>query len=92
MLERTSLSLLSCSRAPEEELVANNLSANKIFSDIEDLPFPSVTAINGIALGGGCEMCLSTDYRVMSTAAKIGVPEVKLGIFPDSVVQFVSRV
>ncbi|PID42213.1 MAG: fatty acid oxidation complex subunit alpha FadB [Proteobacteria bacterium] len=67
---------------PEEELVATNLEANRIFSDIEDLPFPSVTAINGIALGGGCEMCLSTDYRVMSTAAKIGVPEVKLGIFP----------
>ncbi len=67
---------------PEEELVANNLEANKIFSDLEDLPYPSVTAINGIALGGGCEMCLATDYRVMSTAAKIGVPEVKLGIFP----------
>jgi len=67
---------------PEEELVANNLSANKIFSDIEDLPFPTVTAINGIALGGGFEMCLSTDYRVMSTKAKVGLPEVKLGIFP----------
>ncbi|PIE44333.1 MAG: fatty acid oxidation complex subunit alpha FadB [Gammaproteobacteria bacterium] len=67
---------------PEDELVATNLEANRIFSDIEDLPFPTVTAINGIALGGGCEMCLATDYRVMSTAAKIGVPEVKLGIFP----------
>ncbi|ARU56571.1 multifunctional fatty acid oxidation complex subunit alpha [Oleiphilus messinensis] len=67
---------------PEEELVANNLAANKIFSEIEDLPFPTVTAINGIALGGGFEMCLSTDYRVMSTEAKVGLPEVKLGIFP----------
>jgi len=67
---------------PEEELVANNLYANQIFSDIEDLPYPSVTAINGIALGGGMEMCLATDYRVMSTAAKVGLPEVKLGIFP----------
>ncbi len=67
---------------PEEELVANNLTANKIFSDIEDLPFPTVTAINGIALGGGFEMCLSTDFRVMSTKAKVGLPEVKLGIFP----------
>ena len=66
----------------EEELVANNLQANAIFSDIEDLPFPTVTAINGIALGGGFEMCLSTDYRVMSTKAKVGLPEVKLGIFP----------
>ena len=67
---------------PEEELVANNLAANAIFSDIEDLPFPSVTAINGIALGGGFEMCLSTDFRVMSSKAKVGLPEVKLGIFP----------
>ncbi|MAL98344.1 fatty acid oxidation complex subunit alpha FadB [Hydrocarboniclastica marina] len=67
---------------PEDELVANNLQANKIFSAIEDLPFPSVTAINGIALGGGFEMCLATDYRVMSEKAKVGLPEVKLGIFP----------
>ncbi len=66
----------------EEELIANNLQANAVFSAIEDLPFPSVTAINGIALGGGFEMCLSTDYRVMSTGAKVGLPEVKLGIFP----------
>src|SRR5699024_598761 len=55
---------------------------NSIFSAIEDLPFPSVTAINGIALGGGLEMCLSTAYRVMSTKAQIGVPETKLGLYP----------
>jgi len=67
---------------PEEELIANNLQANGIFSDIEDLPFPTVTAINGIALGGGFEMCLATDYRVMASKAKVGLPEVKLGIFP----------
>jgi 3-hydroxyacyl-CoA dehydrogenase/enoyl-CoA hydratase/3-hydroxybutyryl-CoA epimerase/enoyl-CoA isomerase len=66
----------------EEELIANNLKANSVFSAIEDLPYPTVTAINGIALGGGFEMCLATDYRVMSTAAKVGLPEVKLGIFP----------
>ncbi|KZX77754.1 multifunctional fatty acid oxidation complex subunit alpha [Oleiphilus sp. HI0009] len=67
---------------PEEELIANNLKANSVFNAIEDLPFPTVTAINGIALGGGFEMCLATDYRVMSTKAKVGLPEVKLGIFP----------
>ena len=66
----------------EEELIANNIKANAIFSAIEDLPYPSVTAINGIALGGGFEMSLSTDYRVMSTTAKVGLPEVKLGIYP----------
>src|SRR5699024_6539156 len=55
---------------------------NSIFSAIEDLPFPTVTAINGIALGGGMEMCLSTTYRVMSEKAQIGVPETKLGLYP----------
>ena len=55
---------------------------NAIFSAFEDLPVPTVAAINGIALGGGFEMCLVCDYRVMSTAAKVGLPEVKLGLFP----------
>ena len=67
---------------PDEELVAGNLEANKIFSDFEDLAVPTVAVINGIALGGGFEMCLSADYRVMSTNAKVGLPEVKLGIYP----------
>ncbi|GHD47561.1 3-hydroxyacyl-CoA dehydrogenase / enoyl-CoA hydratase / 3-hydroxybutyryl-CoA epimerase / enoyl-CoA isomerase [Marinobacter persicus] len=67
---------------PEEDIIASTKKANDIFNDIEDLPFPTVTAINGIALGGGCELALSTDYRVMATKAKIGLPEVKLGIFP----------
>lgn len=67
---------------PEDELIANSLNANAIFNAIEDLPFPTVSAINGIALGGGLEMCLATDYRLMAPKAKIGLPEVKLGIFP----------
>jgi len=66
----------------EAELAGWALKANKAFCAIEDLPFPTVTAINGIALGGGLEMCLSTDYRVMSTKAEVGLPEVKLGIYP----------
>jgi 3-hydroxyacyl-CoA dehydrogenase/enoyl-CoA hydratase/3-hydroxybutyryl-CoA epimerase/enoyl-CoA isomerase len=66
----------------EEEIAKWALDANQVFNAVEDLPFPSVTAINGVALGGGFEMCLSTDYRVMSTAAQVGFPEVKLGIIP----------
>jgi len=69
-------------QAPEAELAGWAINANKAFCGIEDLPFPTVTAINGIALGGGLEMCLSTDYRVMSDKAEVGLPEVKLGIFP----------
>jgi len=66
----------------EEEIVSWALEANQIFNAIEDLPFPSVTAINGIALGGGFEMCMATDYRVMADSAQVGLPEVKLGIYP----------
>ncbi|PWV70835.1 fatty acid oxidation complex subunit alpha FadB [Halomonas sp. A11-A] len=53
-----------------------------IFNAIEDLPFPTVTAINGLALGGGCEVLLTTDFRVMDDKAQIGLPETKLGILP----------
>ena len=67
---------------PEDQIVQWLFEANQIFNAIEDLPFPSVTAINGIALGGGMEMCLSTDYRVMAEQAQVGLPEVKLGIYP----------
>ena len=66
----------------EEDIVADILRANDIFSAFEDLPFPTVVAINGICLGGGMEMALSCDFRVMSEKAKVGLPEVKLGIYP----------
>jgi len=66
----------------DEVIIEWIMEANKIFNGVEDLPFPTATAINGIALGGGFEMCLSTDYRVMSEKAKVGLPEVKLGIYP----------
>ncbi|ULQ46079.1 fatty acid oxidation complex subunit alpha FadB [Flagellatimonas centrodinii] len=67
---------------PEDEIAAWGLKANEIFNAIEDLPFPTVSAVNGIALGGGFEMALSTDYRVMSETAMVGLPETKLGIIP----------
>ena len=66
----------------EETIVAHLLSLHEIFNAIEDLPVPTVTAINGIALGGGFELCLATDFRVMADSAKVGLPEVKLGIYP----------
>ena len=69
-------------KLPEEDLVAGNLEANKIFNAFEDLNVPTVAAINGMALGGGLEMCLAADFRVMAASAKIGLPEVKLGIYP----------
>ena len=55
---------------------------NDLFCRIEDLGFPTVAAINGYCLGGGMEFALSCDFRVLSTDAKIGLPETKLGIIP----------
>src|SRR5699024_1601932 len=69
-------------KAPDAEMKAWLADANGVFSAIEDLDFPTVTAINGVALGGGFEMCLSTDFRVMSEKAQVGLPETKLGIYP----------
>ena len=66
----------------EEDIIAGISESNEIFNAIEDLPVPTLTAINGVALGGGFEMCLSTDFRVMSEKAKVGLPEVKLGLMP----------
>jgi len=69
-------------KLPEEEIAGWCLSANQVFTAVEDLPFPSVCAINGIALGGGLEMALSCDFRVAASSAQVGLPEVKLGLFP----------
>lgn len=67
---------------PEAELASWAVKINSIFSRFEDLPVPTLVAINGLALGGGLEMCLAADFRVMAESAQVGLPEVKLGIFP----------
>lgn len=69
-------------KKPETEIEAFVAGNSAIISKIAELPVPSVAAINGFALGGGFEAALAADYRVMSTAAKIGVPEIHLGLFP----------
>jgi len=67
---------------PSENLIADILQTNEIFSSLEDLPIPSVAAINGTCLGGGFEFVLAADYRVLSERALVGFPEVKLGLIP----------
>jgi len=69
-------------RSPEAEILNWLREANAIFNSIEDLPFPTVAAINGVALGGGMELAIATDYRIATEAATLGFPEVKLGIIP----------
>jgi 3-hydroxyacyl-CoA dehydrogenase/enoyl-CoA hydratase/3-hydroxybutyryl-CoA epimerase/enoyl-CoA isomerase len=66
----------------EDEMKNWIASINFIFSGFEDLPFPKVALINGFALGGGCEIALTMDYRLASPKAAIGLPETKLGIIP----------
>ncbi|MCD6008065.1 fatty acid oxidation complex subunit alpha FadB [Halomonas sp. IOP_31] len=66
----------------EDYLVDMNQQVHALFNRIEDLPFPTVTAINGLALGGGFEVTLTTDFRVMADSAQVGLPETKLGILP----------
>lgn len=66
----------------DEVLIGQLVDINQIFNRLEDLPMPTVTAINGAAMGGGMEVCLATDFRVASSKATVGLPEVKLGINP----------
>lgn len=51
----------------------------RVFDSLEEQPYPVIAAINGFALGGGGELALSCDFRIMSKTARIGLPEVKLG-------------
>ncbi|MBM94807.1 MAG: fatty acid oxidation complex subunit alpha FadB [Oceanospirillaceae bacterium] len=53
-----------------------------LLDTIENLPYPTVAAVNSMALGGGMELALSTDLRVTDSKAKLGLPEVNLGICP----------
>lgn len=57
-------------------------SGQALFNFIEKLGKPTIAAINGYALGGGCELILACTIRIASTEAKIGLPEIQLGILP----------
>ena len=53
-----------------------------VFAQIHNFPKPVIAAINGLALGGGCELAMACDFRLGSEKARLGQPEINLGIFP----------
>ena len=55
---------------------------NRLMNEIERLPIPVIAAVNGYALGGGFEIALAADFMYAATGAKLGLPEVTLGIIP----------
>jgi enoyl-CoA hydratase len=57
---------------------------HRVFTGIERCPKPTVAAVRGYALGGGLELLLALDLRVLSSDSKLGVPEITLGLFPGA--------
>lgn len=79
-----------CAGADIKELRGRDLAAQKrqaargqaIFAKLDALPVPSVAIINGFAFGGGLEMALACTFRIATRNAKVGLPEIKLGLIP----------
>lgn len=68
-------------RTVDETLRRSN---SRLFQAIEEHPWPTIAAVDGYALGGGCELALACDFRISTRGAKWGFPEVTLGIIPSA--------
>jgi enoyl-CoA hydratase/carnithine racemase len=66
------------------DMSARAAALSSAFDAIARIPKPVVAAITGYALGGGCELALACDWRVIAEDAKLGQPEIKLGIIPGA--------
>lgn len=67
-------------RSPLEQRTA--MEGRRLFEQIAAYPKPTIAMINGYALGGGCEVALACDIRIAGHSAKLGQPEIKLGLIP----------
>lgn len=66
------------------DMVDRSAGLSSAFSSVARIPKPVVAAITGYALGGGCELSLCADYRVAGENAKLGQPEILLGVIPGA--------
>ena len=79
-----------CAGADIKELIGRPLMAQKrggetgqyIFAKLDRLPMPSIAVINGYAFGGGLELALACTFRLVTANARMGLPEIKLGLIP----------
>lgn len=67
-------------RTPVQQRAA--MTERSVFQEIAEFPKPVIAMINGFALGGGCELALACDIRIAARSAKLGQPEIKLGLIP----------
>lgn len=69
---------------PGEVLEKKLIFQNKVFELLRNFPKPTVAALNGYTFGGGLEIATCCDFIIAASTAKVGLPEVKLGVFPSS--------
>src|SRR5438046_3637652 len=66
------------------DMAARARDLSSAFDAVARIPKPVVAAITGYALGGGCELALACDWRVAAADAKLGQPEISLGVIPGA--------
>lgn len=71
-------------QATPMEATRTSARAQRINNFLEQMSVPVIAAVNGLALGGGCELALACDFRVVAENAEFGLPEVGLGILPGA--------